>query len=373
MTTTDTYILVAEPNNAAYVTLHGFIDSISLLARFKHFRSFEEYKIEAVKYESHLLVLFESPENPYNYDQITSILAPTSKFCIITQDLKRIEDAHANMLTLLPSQFPDYLLQYITRSNEFKDEKFRKGEKFSRVIELQKKQLHKIQFEVDRFAYSVSHDLRAPLTSVLGLVYLLDSTVQDDVQKKYINLMKESIQRLDNTIRDIVAYAQNSRTKIMLSEISIKELTNSILETLTYLNTDELNIRNCVEITDTGVFVQDRSRLQIVLQSLIANAIRYRDPARNLKIEVSAVNKGRKIEICVKDNGLGIKEEHMSKIFEMFYRTNDQSTGSGLGLYIVRETLLNLKGKIEVKSEVHKGSEFKITIPLKTIKHPLTV
>jgi len=373
MTKSITCILIAEQNNAIYSSLKGAIDAMAERMRIKRFDSFDSYLSEAGKLDFHLLVVFEAIDKLSEIETISNKNQSKAMLCFLVENLMHYEKIVGNHCFLLPSQFSGYVNQYVSHVHELSERLKLEFEKSNRIIELQKKQLEKIRFEVDRFAYSVSHDLRAPLTSVLGLAYLLDSALKDDEQRKYIMLMKESIQRLDNTIRDIVAYAQNSRTKITLTEVSLQELTDSILETLSYLNTDDLNIRSCVEVHDPGVFIQDRSRLQIVLQSLIANAIRYRDPARALHIQVVSRIKGRKVEICVKDNGLGIKEEHMTKIFDMFYRTNDQSTGSGLGLYIVRETLHNLKGKIEVKSVIHQGSEFKITIPLRTIKRTVLV
>ena len=108
----------------------------------------------------------------------------------------------------------------------------------------------------------------------------------------------------------------------------------------------------------------DRNRIQIILNNLLANAIRYRHPARKPEVVVEAILKGQFVQITVKDNGIGINEKYIGKIFDMFYRTSDTSSGSGLGLYIVRETIKKLNGSIDVVSQVNDGTAFTIVLPL---------
>ena len=110
--------------------------------------------------------------------------------------------------------------------------------------------------------------------------------------------------------------------------------------------------------------LSDEKRLIVILNNLIGNAIKYRDDKKKkLFIEVSAQNKESGYEISITDNGLGIKQEFLSKIFDMFYRASESSTGSGLGLYIVKETVEKLKGKIEVQSEFGVGTSFTLLLP----------
>lgn len=233
------------------------------------------------------------------------------------------------------------------------------------LIELKEKnsELEKINFELDRFVYSASHDLRSPLTSVLGLLYLLRLEVKEEGAQRYVDLMEESILKLDNIIRDIVAYSRNNRTELQIEAIQMKDLMTDVEAGLRYLESPGVNIHESVKVENESVFPSDRNRLMTILNNLISNSIKYRHPARNPEIHVS-VEVGKELVILkIRDNGIGIKDYHLGKIFDMFYRTSDHSTGSGLGLYIVKETIKKLGGSIEVESEVNQGTQFIIQLP----------
>lgn len=231
-------------------------------------------------------------------------------------------------------------------------------------LHLKNKELEKINFELDRFVYSASHDLRAPLTSVLGLLYLLRKDVKDEESQRLVDLMEESILKLDKTIRDIVAYSRNNRTDVLIEPLRIETVMEEVISGLAYLEGNDIQLKECVKWEDEGVFLGDRSRLLIILNNLISNAIKYRHPARKPEVIIKAQREEKSLILVVADNGIGINEQHLSRIFEMFYRTSDHSSGSGLGLYIVKETVKKLDGQIEVNSKVNEGSVFKITLPL---------
>jgi signal transduction histidine kinase len=225
-------------------------------------------------------------------------------------------------------------------------------------------ELEKINFELDRFVYSASHDLRSPLTSVLGLLYLLREELEEGDQLKYVALMEESILKLDNTIRDIVAYSRNNRTEIVLDSINLPAVISEIAANLNYLESEELKLSEIVFLDVSSSFISDKSRIQVILTNLIANSIKYRHISKKLSIHISARQDENHLILKVADNGMGINDTHIGKIFNMFYRTNEQSTGSGLGLYIVREMVKKLDGFIEVSSRINEGTEFTITLPL---------
>jgi signal transduction histidine kinase len=250
--------------------------------------------------------------------------------------------------------------------NHTKKDVHSKGVSDSNLMQLQEKnvELEKINFELDRFVYSASHDLRSPLTSILGLLNIMREEVSDAGTIHLVSLMEESILKLDNTIRDIVAYSRNNRTNITIEPIGLKLLVEEIVGNLRYLETSEFKIPEQIQIKNEIVFLGDRNRIQIILNNLLANAIRYRHPARKPEVIVEAILKGQFVQITVKDNGIGINDKHIGKIFEMFYRTSDTSSGSGLGLYIVKETINKLNGSIDVVSLVNEGTTFTIVLPL---------
>lgn len=262
---------------------------------------------------------------------------------------------HAEIISCLT--YYKSLIQNKSRSEE------KSLHEISSELNQKNSELEKISFELDRFVYSASHDLRAPLTSVLGLLYLLRGDSTDENALHYINLMEESILKLDCTIKDIVAYSRNNRQEIQTEIIELPSLIRDVISNLRYLENHEFSIRESIEIESSSHFYSDRNRLQIILNNLLANSIRYRHPQRPLKINISHKNNGNEIILKVRDNGIGIDSPHLDKIFDMFYRTNESSTGSGLGLYIVKETIQKMGGSVSVDSTVLEGTTFIICLP----------
>jgi signal transduction histidine kinase len=128
---------------------------------------------------------------------------------------------------------------------------------------------------------------------------------------------------------------------------------------------DNVNkIQKKINITQQGDFFTSATRLDILFNNLISNAIKYADLRKSDPyLEVLITAGPKEAEICVRDNGEGIPSDSVSKIFDMFFRASRRGTGSGLGLYIVREAIQKIKGTIEVKSELGKGTEFVVVIP----------
>ena len=127
------------------------------------------------------------------------------------------------------------------------------------------------------------------------------------------------------------------------------------------MSPDRINFS--VKVSGKFDFHSDPDRLNLIINNLLSNSIRYRSKSRSLAISIEVIKEKNKVTIKVIDNGIGIEKKYQSKIFNMFYRANDQNTGSGLGLFIVQETVDKLKGKIHLTSEVNKGTAFKITLP----------
>ncbi|WP_051189537.1 sensor histidine kinase [Daejeonella oryzae] len=230
-------------------------------------------------------------------------------------------------------------------------------------LEDQNKELVKTNSELDRFVYSASHELRSPLTSIMGLVTLAKLQDTEAEKNKCINLIESCVASLDGLIKDIIEYSKNSRVDIEHDEISFSNLLEEIKKPLSYsIETENLNIQ--LDIEQQGIFYSDRKRIAVVLNNLISNAIKYYDPdkaERFIHIRIKTGTDEAKIEII--DNGLGIPEDKLNKIFQMFYRANSSITGSGLGLYIVKEILDRIGGTVTAESEFGKGSAFSLIIP----------
>lgn len=224
-------------------------------------------------------------------------------------------------------------------------------------------ELQKSNFELDRFVYSVSHDLRAPLASILGLINVAQTEKPTASQNKYWEMVRSSINKLEGFIRDILDYFNNSRSEIKIEEIDFYKILDEVKESLSYLQEIErLNIE--IDIHDRVPFYSDENRIKIILNNLFSNAIKYQDLNKEssyfkLKIEITE----KQAVINVSDNGIGIEDTYLDKVFNMFYRASENSKGSGLGLYITNEIVDKLGGTIKIKSEAGKGTSFLIIIP----------
>ncbi len=236
--------------------------------------------------------------------------------------------------------------------------------KTEKELSLNNQLLIKANRELDRFVYSASHDLRAPLSSLLGLIEISQRTEDYEEIKHCLSLMKARVADLDSFIKDIIDYSRNTRQEIRLENFNLLSLAKEITEGLKFGNGME-DIFIKYNIDPEMMVTADRSRLKVILNNLIGNALKYSNPYSNDRL-VSIVGEveNKRLKIQVQDNGIGISAEHQPKIFEMFYRASEKSQGSGLGLYIVKETLEKLNGKISVDSQPGKGSEFKIEVPL---------
>jgi signal transduction histidine kinase/ligand-binding sensor domain-containing protein len=229
------------------------------------------------------------------------------------------------------------------------------------AVEKRNAELRKVNSELDRFVYSASHDLRAPLASILGLINVARLDDADHVHE-YLKKIEISVKKLDGFVRDIIDFSRNARVELEAEPIDFKTLINEVIDNLMYL--DEKNeIKRIVNVVEKGVFYTDKKRLGIVLSNLVSNSIKYFNPrADGPFLEVTATCDEKQATIVVKDNGIGIGEEHMDHIFKMFYRGDAASRGSGLGLYIVKETLDKIKGGIKATSVYGKGSTFTVTL-----------
>jgi signal transduction histidine kinase/ligand-binding sensor domain-containing protein len=224
-------------------------------------------------------------------------------------------------------------------------------------------QLDKTVAELDRFVYSASHDLSAPLKSILGLVQIARIEKDPGALPKYYTYIEQSIRKLDRVIKSLVEFARNTHHEIVRTPFSLSALINEITDELAYWpETRQVEIHN--EVADTYEINSDKERIKVVLQNLISNSIKYSDTSKhNRFIRISSNHDPEHYSIYVSDNGIGIDPEKQGKIFNMYYRASERSQGSGLGLFIVKEILDKLGGTVEVSSKPGVGSDFSITLP----------
>jgi signal transduction histidine kinase len=224
--------------------------------------------------------------------------------------------------------------------------------------------LRKINMELDNFVYSVSHNLRAPLMSVLGLVTIARMEDKEAKPGEHLfNMIEHSIHRLDDTLKEILDYSRNARTETSITEVRLGDIFNDSLERLRYLKGFD-RIAKQIRIDADVPIYSDGYRLSIIFQNLISNSIKYQDVEKlNSFIRIEAEVTPHEIRIGFSDNGVGIREEYLPKIFGMFFRATERSEGAGLGLYIVKESVNKLGGEISLDSTYNEGTTFNIRLP----------
>ncbi len=233
----------------------------------------------------------------------------------------------------------------------------------TRAVRRRNAELTRLNDELDRFVYSASHDLRAPLASVKGLVDVAVRESKISAKDKCLTMIRESVDKLDDFTKDIIDFSRNQRVALADNEVDLMQEVKEAFTDLKYLDKND-RIKKILDYQEHRIFRTDRRRIAIILKNLISNAIKYHDLDKSDPfIRVSLKYFKHEVEIKVEDNGLGIEKRHLKKIFDMFYRGTEEREGSGLGLYIVKETIEKLGAKIYVESLYGKGTVFRVVIP----------
>lgn len=216
--------------------------------------------------------------------------------------------------------------------------------------------------ELDKFVYSASHDLRAPISSLQGLIEVMK--LEDDIVefKMYLSLMSESLNRQDKYIKDIIDYSRNTRKRTTISEVSLNTIIDEAIELHKFTKeADNINITTDLEVEKIK---SDELKLKIIINNFLSNAIKYADPEKEKQFfSIKTYRDKNCCKIEFKDNGIGIATKYQDKIFDMFFVTNNNNNGSGLGLYIVKEAVANLNGTITVASVEKIGTTFTVILP----------
>lgn len=219
--------------------------------------------------------------------------------------------------------------------------------------------------ELDRFVYSASHDISSPLKSILGLINVARMENPTLKQAQYLEMMEKSVEKLEYFIQEVIQYSRNARMPVQFDEFDFQKMVTEIYQSYNYVSGFE-RIQFIVANRVGELITSDVMRLKIILNNLISNAIKFHrtdtEIEPHVKISISRERDNYIIE--VEDNGKGIQSDYVAKIFEMFFRASEDAPGSGLGLYILKETVLRLQGKIDVRSKVNEGTTFTVTIPV---------
>lgn len=237
------------------------------------------------------------------------------------------------------------------------------------MLRKQNEELLKVNRELDAFVYSVSHDLRSPLSSILGLVNIakLERSKDPELIFNYLQMIEKNVLKLDNTLHEILNYSKNARGELVITEVNVEKIIDRLLEQLKYIDGSD-TISYTVNIQGHAAFLSDEFRVTIILSNLISNAIKYSDKRKEKSvIQLAATITPVHMNFVIRDNGIGIPQEQLNRVFGMFYRATERSQGAGLGLYIVKEVVDKLGGNIVINSQLGVETVVSVTLPNKLI------
>lgn len=233
------------------------------------------------------------------------------------------------------------------------------------MLSLKNVELQKAYNELEKFTYSVTHDIRGPLLSILGATDVAQYI--DDIEeiKEMLRLMEKSVKKLDTFILNIHDYYSLKQGELQIKEVNFADIVKDQVEHFKVTTTIK-DIKFTTHVEQNEPFRTDEVSLKIILNNLLSNAFKYQqknnlDKCVDLNIQVK---KGI-VNIRIKDNGIGILEKHLDDIFNMFFRATAEEVGSGIGLYNVKDAVNKLVGEIKVTSVFDEGTTFYVTIPTK--------
>ncbi len=228
------------------------------------------------------------------------------------------------------------------------------------------KRLAQSNKELEQFAYITSHDLREPLRMITSFLQLLQRRYQDQLDKdanEFIEFAVDGAKRLDNMTNDLLSYSRITSKKRQVELVNFEEVLKEALQNLKI----PIEETNAVITHEPLPTIKGNAKLKVQLfQNIIGNALKYRSQ-KTPQIHISAKKKNDHYVFSIKDNGIGMSKDHLTKIFTIFQRlhTHEEYEGTGIGLAIAQKIVHQQGGIIWAESELGKGSTFYFTIPTK--------
>jgi PAS domain S-box-containing protein len=230
------------------------------------------------------------------------------------------------------------------------------------------KQLTRTNIDLDNFIYTASHDLKAPITNIEGLLHLLRRTLPtavraDALVATVLDRMHDSAERFTRTITHLtdvtklqIEFAQPPVT-LRLADV-VEDVRQDLVPQLS-----EASAQLEVEVDNCQPRVFSKKNLRSIVYNLLSNALKYRHPDRSPHIRIACAAEADSVALTVQDNGLGLNELQQARLFQLFQRLHNHVEGSGLGLYMLKKIVENAGGTIEVQSQVNVGTTFTIRFP----------
>lgn len=217
--------------------------------------------------------------------------------------------------------------------------------------------------ELDSFFYRVSHDLKGPISSLIGLHNLVKIDINDVQARKYFEMYQTQIMRINTIVMDLINLTRMNSPAMNVIRIDFELLLAECIDAYQYLPNFK-SIRFIRQIDRNIEFYSEWSIVNTIIQNLVENAIKYSKPEGDPFVRIYVMQEDGYIIIEVEDNGIGIPDDYQTKIFDMFFRANDRIDGTGLGLYILKRAVERLRGYVTFKSEIAIGSTFTVTLPV---------
>jgi signal transduction histidine kinase len=227
--------------------------------------------------------------------------------------------------------------------------------------------LVKANYVIDKFINSCSHSLRGPLKTIRGLVNIMNqdcAATGGDIDSM-LHMIESTAHQLEHTLNELEQFLTNSKKELSIEKVNMEMLVNDLIKNYKK-DLDQNEITVAVKVEQNTTLFTDRERLTMVLSMVFSNAINFCDhgkKSRAISISVKIVDAN--YEVSVTDNGTGISEESKPHIFQLFYRGSERSKGAGIGLYIAKEAIQKMGGRIRVESEIDKGSVFTLYVPIR--------
>ncbi len=215
------------------------------------------------------------------------------------------------------------------------------------------------------FAHRVAHDVRGPLRNIRMALELYrdeDDDMPADARAELLAMAEASAGELEQLLIGLLNYSTSSSQGLTRNEVDLNEVVTAVEATL-----HAPGDANWLSLGGLPIVNADRALLEIVLQNLLSNALKFRADDRPLRVEVSASGAGEAAEILVRDNGIGFPEEASEQIFELFGRLNNEREGAGIGLATCAELIAQHGWSISATSAPDEGAEFRISIPWKDV------
>ena len=220
------------------------------------------------------------------------------------------------------------------------------------------------------FVADVSHELKTPITSIIGYAdTLVESEYDKETQTQFLKVISSESRRMAKLVTDLLTLSRydNNKNKTEITEIDLGDLTKKCLEKVNIEVEKKKHKVECFVTADVPLVKADKYGLERVILNILTNSIKYTPEKGNIKIYVGFVYNDAYIKVI--DNGIGIPENDLPRIFDRFYRVDKARTrelgGTGLGLAIAKEIIEQNKGSIDIKSEFGKGTEVVLRIPVK--------